>query len=400
MPDFGPYTVHYVAHPILSGRTRYVCNTTIIDNQLQSENHILVEDFQFGKKMDITDAYNLPVRLAVGLMKDKDGNIDLKVPVEGDLDDPEYKVWPIVWQVLKNLVVKAVTAPAALIGRALGADEDDLKAVRFLALQETIDPKQEKPLNTLTRVVTEKPTSRSNWCRPATARPRPRPAIRTAKAAYYVDSTGHPIDTAVADLDELLEGLDIRSPAFLAWMDAQAGPSDAPIQRRCMQLIGETNAATEVERLWAVRRDLVTNYLSVEKELPAGSFLVRDRLDTDTIPPWGQPSFHVLYGVRDEVATRSPRSPTRSPSNECMTASAARRAFRSVPPPACHPHLVHHRRDAMRLGPVQGGDRREEGHLTTRRGRSQQRIEAVQPAGVMVSFAVLSCGYRMSFHVL
>ncbi|MCB0812463.1 MAG: hypothetical protein KDB87_04775, partial [Flavobacteriales bacterium] len=107
-------------------------------------------------------------------------------------------------------------------------------------------------------------------------------AIRTAKAAYYVDSTGHPIDTAVADLDELLEGLDIRSPAFLAWMDAQAGPSDAPIQRRCMQLIGETNAATEVERLWAVRRDLVTNYLSVEKELPAGSFLVRDRLDTDT----------------------------------------------------------------------------------------------------------------------
>ena len=307
MPDFGPYTVHYVAHPILSGRTRYVCNTTIIDNQLQSENHILVEDFQFGKKMDITDAYNLPVRLAVGLMKDKDGNIDLKVPVEGDLDDPEYKVWPIVWQVLKNLVVKAVTAPAALIGRALGADEDDLKAVRFLALQETIGPRQEKPLNTLTRVVNEKPDLAIELVQTGDRQAEAEAyAIRTAKAAYYVDSTGHPIDTAVADLDELLEGLDIRSPAFLAWMDAQAGPSDAPIQRRCMQLIGETNAATEVERLWAVRRDLVTNYLSVEKELPAGSFLVRDRLDTDTIPTMGQPSFHVLYGVRDEVATQTP----------------------------------------------------------------------------------------------
>lgn len=300
MPDFGPYTVHYVAHPIMSGRTRYVCNTTISDNKLYSENRILVEDLQFGRRMDIADAYNLPMRLAVGLMKDKDGNVDLRFPVEGDLDDPDYRVWPIVWQVLKNLVVKAVTAPAAMLGRAMNADEDDLRAVRFLYLQQELGPQQEKPLNTLARVVTEKPDLSIELVQTGDRQGEAEAyAIRIAKAAYYVDSTGHALDTAASDMPELLKNIDLRSPGFKAWMDARMGFSDEPIQRRCMTMVGGTNAAAEVDRLWAVRQEQVRNYLTGVKKLPLNSFLIRDRMESDTIPSMGQPSFHVLYGERD-----------------------------------------------------------------------------------------------------
>ena len=301
MPDFGPYTVFYVAHPILSGRTRYECNTTITDNKLNSENHIHVEDFNFGKKMDITDAFNLPMRLAVSLMKDKDGNIVLDVPVEGDLDDPEYKVWPIIWQVLKNLVIKAVNAPVTLLSKAFGADEDDLTAVRFLNLQEQLGGQQQKPLNTLARVAMEKPELKIELVQTGDRRNEAEAyALRTAKAAYYADSTGIAIDSATKNMDDLLESVDILSSGFSTWVTAKVGAEDEPVQKKCMRLVGQENADRAVDRLYSARLAHVLEYLRVEKELPEGTILVRDRVETDTIPAAGLPTFLVLYGVDEE----------------------------------------------------------------------------------------------------
>jgi Domain of Unknown Function (DUF748) len=303
MPAFGPYTVHYVAHPILSGRTRYVCSTTVLDNKLHSENHILVEDFAFGKKMQIADAMQLPVRLAVSLMKDKNGNIDLKVPVEGDLDDPEYRVWPIVWQVVKNLLVKVVSAPGQMLARTFDADEDDLRAVYFLYLQGELTSKQEKPLNILMRVAKEKPELRIELVQAGDMNGEAEAyAIRIAKAAYYVDSTGTPIDSSATDLDALLKDIDIKGAGFRAWINGKVGAADEPVQRTCMRLVGAENATAEVARLWAMRRASVTTYLQRDTELPAGAITVRDRAETDTIPALGQPAFHMLYGAGEGEA--------------------------------------------------------------------------------------------------
>ncbi|MBK9287493.1 MAG: hypothetical protein IPN38_07370 [Flavobacteriales bacterium] len=302
MPAFGPYTIHYVAHPILSGRTRYVCNTTITDNKLHSETRILVEGFNFGKKMEIADAFNLPMRLAVSLMKDKDGNIDLTIPVEGDLDDPEYKVMPIVWQVLKNLLIKAVSAPYTLLARAFEADEDDLRTVHFLFLQQDLTGKQEKPLHILARVAKDKPDMRIELVQAGDrAAEAEAYAIRTAKAAYYVDSTGTVIDTTVKDLGAFLKEVSIKSPGFRTWIDAKVGAGDEPMQKKCMRMIGATNAEAEVTRIWAIRSKLVTDRL-LQEGVPVDAILVRDRVESDTIPALGEPSFHVIYGESEEDA--------------------------------------------------------------------------------------------------
>lgn len=300
MPVFGPYTIHYVAHPILSGRTRYVCNTTITDNKLKSEMRILVEGFNFGKKMEVADAFDLPMRLAVSLMKDKDGNIDLTIPVEGDLDDPEYKVMPIVWQVLKNLLVKAVSAPYTLLARAFEADEDDLRTVHFLFLQQELTGKQEKPLHILARVAKDKPDMRIELVQAGDHGMEAEAyAIRTAKAAYYTDSTGIAIDTNTADLGTLLKDVSIKSPGFRTWIEGKVGAGDEPMQKKCMRLIGAANAEAEVARIWAVRSRLVTDQL-LEEKVPVGAILVRDRVQGDTIPALGEPSFHVIYGASEE----------------------------------------------------------------------------------------------------
>jgi hypothetical protein len=82
-------------------------------------------------------------------------------------------------------------------------------------------------------------------------------AIRTAKAAFYVDSTGTPIDTSVKDLDAMLAVVNLRSPGFKAWLDGRVGPGEEPEQVKCMTLVGRQNADAEVTRLWAARKDAV-----------------------------------------------------------------------------------------------------------------------------------------------
>jgi hypothetical protein len=303
MPDFAPYTVFYVAHPILSGRTRYVCNTTIVDNKLHSVNQLFVEDFAFGRKMKVADAMNLPMRLAVSLMKDKDGNIDLTVPVEGDLDDPEYKVWPIIWQVIKNIFVKAINAPVTLLSRAFNADEDDLRAVRFLPLQAELTSQQEKSLNILARVASEKPDVGVTLVRSGDRQAESEAyAIRVAKSAYFADSTGTPVQPGNEDQAGIVDAVDIRSLGFKAWLDRVQGPSTEPVQMRCMAMVGADNALAEADRLASVRSALITSYMTVEKELPPGAVSIRERLLTDTVPAGGQPTYHVLFGERGNGA--------------------------------------------------------------------------------------------------
>jgi hypothetical protein len=79
---------------------------------------------EFGDKTASKDAVSLPVKLAVALLRDRNGVIDLNVPVNGTLDDPQFKVWPIIWKVFVNILEKAVTAPFALLGSLFGGGPD------------------------------------------------------------------------------------------------------------------------------------------------------------------------------------------------------------------------------------------------------------------------------------
>ena len=82
--------------------------------------------------MESDKATNLPVRLAVALLKDRKGEIHLDLPVTGRTDDPKFSVWGVVLQILKNLLVKAATSPLALLQSTFGG-KDDFSAIHFAA---------------------------------------------------------------------------------------------------------------------------------------------------------------------------------------------------------------------------------------------------------------------------
>ena len=110
-----PYSGTYLGYTVDKGKLFLDLKYLIDKKQLSSENRIFIDQFTFGKKVESDKATNLPVRLAVALLKDRKGEIHLNLPVTGRTDDPKFSIWGLVGQVLKNLLVKAATSPFALL---------------------------------------------------------------------------------------------------------------------------------------------------------------------------------------------------------------------------------------------------------------------------------------------
>lgn len=127
-----PYSGKFAGFRIRKGRLNLDLHYLITNGQLKAENKVVVEQLQLGEKVDSPDAVDLPIRLAVALLKDTEGKISIELPVTGDLNNPQFSVMPIVWQTLRNLVLRAAQAPFKFIGGLIsGGGAEDLGNVAF-----------------------------------------------------------------------------------------------------------------------------------------------------------------------------------------------------------------------------------------------------------------------------
>ncbi|HSS39309.1 MAG TPA: DUF748 domain-containing protein, partial [Polyangia bacterium] len=152
LPPASPYTGKYAGYAIDKGKLDLALAYKIANRKLDAQNKLVLDQFTFGDKVDSPDAVKLPVRLAVALLKDRRGVIDIDLPVAGSLDDPEFKVWGADLKVLGNLVVKAVTAPFSMIAAAFGGG-DELSRIDFAAGTSVLDGTAQKRLATLGRAL-------------------------------------------------------------------------------------------------------------------------------------------------------------------------------------------------------------------------------------------------------
>jgi hypothetical protein len=131
MPKFSAYSIPFAGQEIASGRLDLDLGYTISEGVLVGENRVVLREFELGDKVEHPGAMSLPLGLAVALLKDPSGKIDLDVPVRGDLNDPEFKYGTVVRKALANLLTKIVTSPFALLGKLVGAESDELEYLVF-----------------------------------------------------------------------------------------------------------------------------------------------------------------------------------------------------------------------------------------------------------------------------
>ncbi len=118
---FNPYAGKFAGYNITKGKLTTELHYKIVGRKLDATHHVVVDQLEFGGKTASKDAVSLPIKLAVALLRDRHGVIDLNLPVKGSLGDPKFRLGPIIWQVLLNILTKAVTAPFALLGHLFGA---------------------------------------------------------------------------------------------------------------------------------------------------------------------------------------------------------------------------------------------------------------------------------------
>jgi uncharacterized protein involved in outer membrane biogenesis/outer membrane protein OmpA-like peptidoglycan-associated protein len=156
-----PYSGKFAGYRIRKGRLNLDLHYQITKGQLKAENKVVVEQLQLGEKVDSPDAVSLPLKLAIALLKDVDGKISIELPVTGDLNNPQFSVMPIVWQTLRNLIVKAAAAPFKLIGGLVaGSGSEDLGSVSFAAGSSDLSKDAEGALDKLSKALKERPALR------------------------------------------------------------------------------------------------------------------------------------------------------------------------------------------------------------------------------------------------
>ena len=119
LSPMSPYSGKYAGYGIEKGKLSLDLKYHIENRKLDAQNRIFLDQFTFGEKVDSPTATKLPVKLAVALLKNRKGEIDLNIPVSGSLDDPKFSIFSVILKIILNLLVKAATSPFALIGSSL-----------------------------------------------------------------------------------------------------------------------------------------------------------------------------------------------------------------------------------------------------------------------------------------
>jgi hypothetical protein len=151
-----PYSGKFAGYNITKGKLTTELHYKLDGRKLDAQHHITIDQLEFGEKTASKDAVTLPIKLAVALLKDRNGVINLDVPVSGSLDDPKFSIWPIIGKVLKNILEKLITAPFALLGSLFSAGPD-LQFVDFQPGSAALDAAAADRLKSIAKALTERP---------------------------------------------------------------------------------------------------------------------------------------------------------------------------------------------------------------------------------------------------
>ena len=158
-----PYSAKYVGYGIEKGNLSFNVKYKLDNRKLNAENKIILNQLTFGDKIESPDAIKLPVLLAVALLKDRNGVIDVDLPISGSLDDPQFSVGGIVWRIIVNLITRAVTAPFSLLGAAFGGGSgsgDDLSYIEFESGRARLNQAGQAKIATLAKALNNRPALR------------------------------------------------------------------------------------------------------------------------------------------------------------------------------------------------------------------------------------------------
>jgi hypothetical protein len=305
LPRLTPYSAKYAGYPITKGKLSMDVQYKIENDKLVAQNDVRIEQLTFGDHVDGPNVTKLPVMLAVSLLKDRDGTINLNLPISGSLSDPQFSIGGIIMRVFVNLIVKAVTSPFALISSMFGSGGGDaeLSYIEFEPGSSEITADIRKKLDTLGYALHQRPALKID------VMGRADPAVddaglrqevlnrkmRALKRKDVIEKEGQPTgkDNSLSDADrtkymeKVYKDEKFKKPRNVVGLAKSLPPEEM------QKLIVDNTPVTEddLRNLAQRRADVVRNYLQDQSIIPADRiFLIAPKLTAEGIKDKGQGS--------------------------------------------------------------------------------------------------------------
>ena len=156
MTSVTPYSGRFAGYKIEKGKLSVDVTYHVENRSLDAKQKFVIDQLQLGEKVESPDAVSLPLKLAVALLKDRNGVIDIDLPMSGSLDDPKFRLGPLIWKAVVGLLTKIATAPFALIGSLFGGGPE-VNFVEFEPGSVLLDPAGIEKMTTVRKALVERP---------------------------------------------------------------------------------------------------------------------------------------------------------------------------------------------------------------------------------------------------
>jgi hypothetical protein len=156
MVSASPYTMKFAGYKVAEGKISLDLQYKVRNRQLDGTNQIVLDKLTLGERIDSPDALKLPLALALAILKDSDGRIDLGLPVSGDMNDPQFSYGALIWKAVGNVLTKIVTAPFRALGNLLGISADKLEAIDFDAGSAVLLPPEREKLKQVAQILAKR----------------------------------------------------------------------------------------------------------------------------------------------------------------------------------------------------------------------------------------------------
>ena len=277
LPPLSPYAIKYSGYGIERGKMSVDVNYVVLpDGRLTASNKLVLNQLSFGDKVQGSTA-SLPVKLAVALLADRNGVIDLDLPISGSLNDPQFSLGPVIVKVILNVIVKAITAPFSLLAHALGGGGEALSMVGFPAGSAQLSVDAKAGLDKVAKALVDRPalrltvvgTSSLEAEREGFKRERLNELVRAEKRRQFVKEGENAEEVSVSPADypallkEVYKRADMPKPRNLVGLT-----KDQPVPEMEKLLLASLPASEDALRELALQRGVAVRDYLASRGLP------------------------------------------------------------------------------------------------------------------------------------
>ncbi|MDZ7669739.1 MAG: DUF748 domain-containing protein [Gammaproteobacteria bacterium] len=157
LPDLTPYTIRFAGRRVADGRMEVDLRYQVKDGRMTGQNSVVISDLELGERVEHPDAFDLPLNLAIALLKGPDGRINVDIPVEGDVNDPQFRIGGVIAGAVANVITGIVSSPFRLLARLVGMESEEFGRVKFEPGSAALTPPERQKLSKLGEALNMRP---------------------------------------------------------------------------------------------------------------------------------------------------------------------------------------------------------------------------------------------------